>query len=285
MMVVITNYHVVYNAVNISVTFSDGCGYKAEVLGLDPYSDLAVLSVDAPYDKFKPLVIVSSSSLRVGDLIIAIGNPFGLASSMSIGIVSGLGRTIKSDLTGGFPIANAIQITAPINPGNSGGPLLNIKGEVVGITTAIISNAQGVGFAIPSNTILREIGSLIVNGSYNMHPWLGIICMDMTYEIAQLMHVNVTYGCLIIDVIEDGPAYKAGLKGGTFKAIISGREVMLGGDIIIAINGVKIKNIDNLASYLEEYTRPGQEVRITIIRNNKTIEVRVKLGTRPPYTK
>ena len=264
------------------MTFSDGSGYYAEVLGSDPYADLAVLSVDAPIDKFKPLVVVNSSNLKVGDLVIAIGNPFGLTGSMSIGIISGLRRTIKEDLTGGYPIANVIQITAPINPGNSGGPLLNIKGEVIGITTAIMSNAQGVGFAIPSNTILREIGSLIVNGSYNMHPWLGVLCTDMSYEIARAMNINITYGCLIVDVIDGGPADKAGLRGGTYKKVVGSREIVLGGDIIIAINNVKIKNIDDLAAYLEEYTKPGQIVKVTIVRNNEILSIDVKLGVRPP---
>lgn len=283
-MVIITNYHVVHNAINISVTFSNGNGYPAEVLGSDPYVDLAVLSVDAPKDEFKPLEIVSSSNLRVGEIVIAIGNPFGLTGSMSIGIISGLGRTIREDITGGYPIANVIQITAPINPGNSGGPLLNIRGQVIGITTAIIGEAQGVGFAIPSNTILREIDALIKEGKYDRHPWLGIMCIDMTYELSQIMKVDITYGCLIIEVIKDGPAYKAGLRGGTKEAIINGQRILLGGDIIIAINGVKIKNIDDLASYLEEYTFPGQIINVTVVRNNKIFTFQVELSARPPLT-
>jgi S1-C subfamily serine protease len=178
-MVIVTNYHVVQNAINITVTFINGDGYPATVLGSDPYSDLAVVSTNAPQSEFKPLEIVSSLTLRVGDIVVAVGNPYGLAGSMSIGIVSALGRTITEEQTGGYPIANVIQTTCPLNPGNSGGPLLNLEGKVVGITTAIVSNSQGLGFAIPSNTILREISSLVTIGSYNKHPWLGAAGHDI----------------------------------------------------------------------------------------------------------
>jgi 2-alkenal reductase len=200
-MVVITNYHVIEDAVNLTVTFINGNGYASTVLGSDPYADLAVLSVDASSYEFKPLEVVSSSTLKVGDIIVAVGNPYGLAGSMSIGIVSALGRTITEEETGGYPIANIIQTTAPLNPGNSGGPLLNLQGQVVGITTAIVSDSQGLGFAIPSNTILREIASFVTVGYYNMHPWLGATGVDMTYEIAQAMGVNITYGWLITKLL------------------------------------------------------------------------------------
>ncbi|MCK4243982.1 trypsin-like peptidase domain-containing protein, partial [Candidatus Bathyarchaeota archaeon] len=165
-MVIITNFHVVNDAVDITVTFTDGNGYGATVLGSDPYADLAVLSTEAPQYEYKSLEIVSSSTLQVGNLIIALGSPYGLAGSMTTGIVSQLGRSIREETTGGFSIANVIQISAPINPGNSGGPLLNYQGQVVGITTAIVSDSQGLGFAIPSNTILREIKALVEEGHY-----------------------------------------------------------------------------------------------------------------------
>lgn len=168
-MVIITNYHVVHNAINITVTFINGNGYAATVLGSDPYADLAVLSTDAPQSEYKPLKIVSSSTLKRGDPVIAVGNPYGLAGSMTTGIVSALGRTITEELTGGYAIANVIQTTTPLNPGNSGGPLPNYQAQVVGITTAIVSDSQGLGFAIPSNTILREIEYLVTEGSYNQH--------------------------------------------------------------------------------------------------------------------
>ncbi|MEM3712707.1 MAG: trypsin-like peptidase domain-containing protein [Thermoproteota archaeon] len=282
--VVITNYHVVSNARDITVRFRSGNAYPADLKGFDPYSDLAVLTVNAPFEEFKPLKIVSSSTLKVGDPVVAIGNPYGLAGSMSSGIVSALGRTITEDLTGGYPIANCIQTTAPINPGNSGGPLLNLRGEVVGITTAIVKDSQGLGFAIPSNTILREIESLIKKGYYDQHPWLGVTGMDMTYDLAKAMNVNVTYGWLIISITPNGPAAKSGLQGGSRYVVIKGSRFVIGGDIIIGINGFKISNGDELFAFLEEYTSPGQTVTLTIVRNNQILNVPVILEARQPST-
>ena len=286
--VIITNYHVVQDTVNVTITFVNGNGYAATVLGSDAYADLAVLSTDAPQSEYRPLEIASSSTLKVGDPVIAVGNPYGLAGSMTTGIVSALGRTITEDMTGGYPIANCIQTTAPINPGNSGGPLLDYQDRVVGITTAIVSDSQGLGFAIPSNTILRETESLIVNGSFDQHPWLGATGTDMTYEIADVMNTNVTCGWLIAQVTADGPSAKAGLQGGTQQVSITGESVIIGGDIIIAINTTqietKITSMDDLSTLLEEYTSPNQTVNITIVRNNQTLALPVKLGTRPPPT-
>jgi len=280
-MVITTNYHVVQDAINISVTFINGNGYAATVLGSDPYADLAVLSIDAPQSEYRPLEIVSSSTLEVGDPVIAVGNPYGLAGSMTTGIASALGRTITEDMTGGYPIADVIQTSAPINPGNSGGPLLNYEGQVIGITTAIVTDSQGLGFAIPSSTILREIGSLITTGSYNQHPWLGASGTDMTYEIANATGANVTYGWLIAQVTSGGPADKAGLRGGTKQVRVAGEYVTIGGDIIIAINGARITSMDDLSTYLEEYALPSQTINVTIARNDETMTVAVELGARP----
>ena len=281
-MVIITNYHVVNDALNITVTFINGNGYTATVLGSDPYADLAVVSTNAPQNEFKPLEIANSSTLKVGDPVIAVGNPYGLAGSMSTGIASALGRTITEEMTGGYPIANVIQTTAPLNPGNSGGPLLNHKGQVVGINTAIVEDSQGVGFAIPSNTILREIEYLINEGSYDQHPWLGAAGIDMTYEIATAMGTDFTYGWLIVQVASGGPADEADLRGGTQQVLIAGQWVTIGGDIIIAINNkVRITNIDDLSAYLEEHTVPRQRINITIVRNNQKMTVELELGTRP----
>jgi S1-C subfamily serine protease len=279
--IIITNYHVVQNAINITVTFINGNGYAAVILGSDPYADLAVLSTDAPQSEYKPLEIVSSSSLSVGDPVIAVGTPYGLAGSMTTGIVSALGRTITEDMTGGYPIADVIQTSAPINPGNSGGPLLNYQGQVVGITTAIVSDSQGLGFATPSSTILREIESLVTKGSYNQHPWLGAAGTDMTYEIAEAIDTNVTYGWLITEVSTGGPAAKSGLRGGTQRILIAGTWVTIGGDIIIAINGTRITNMDDLSTYLEEHTSPGQTISIVLVRNNETLALSLKLEARP----
>ena len=282
-MVVITNYHVVQDVLNIAVTFIDGNSYEATVLGSDPYSDLAVLSTNASQAEYKPLEIVSSSTLEVGDAVIAVGGPYGLAGSMTSGIVSALGRTI-TDETSSYPIANVIQMSAPINPGNSGGPLLNYQGQVVGITTAIVSDSQGVGFAIPASAILREIESLVTEGSYNQHPWLGASGTDMTYELTQTMDVNVTYGWLIAQVASGGPAEEAGLQGGTQQATVAGQTVTIGGDIIIALSGTRITGTDELSTFLEEYTLPGQTIDVTIIRDGQNMTLQLTIGTRPPPT-
>lgn len=280
-MVVITNNHVVEDVTNITVTFINGNGYAAELLGSDPYADLAVLSPSAPESEFKPLEIASSSTLKVGDPLIAIGSPYELAGSMTTGIVSALGRTITEDLSGGYPIANVIQTSTPINSGNSGGPLINYRGQVVGITTAIVSDSQGLGFAIPSSTVLREIGSLILEGSYNKHSTIGASGIDMTYEIAEEMDLDVTYGWLIVEVTSGGPADNAGLKEGTEHVVAGGQNVVIGGDVIIEINDIRIRNLDDMSSYLEENTLPGQTIEVVIVRAKQVLTISLTLGNRP----
>ncbi|HIJ08565.1 TPA: trypsin-like serine protease [Candidatus Bathyarchaeota archaeon] len=266
-MVVVTNNHVVSGANDLSVTFSNGNGYAATVLGTDAYADLAVLSVDdAPSSEFKPIDVVSSSTLSVGDQVIAIGNPYGLVGSLTTGIVSAIGRGIVEESGGGFSIANIIQTSAPINPGNSGGPLLNALGKVVGITTAIVSDSQGLGFAVPSNTLLREVSSLISTGSYRGHSYLGVVGTDMSYSVAQEIGASVTYGWRIGTVNNGGPS------DGKLRV----------DDIVIALNGSLVKNNDDLASYLEEKTQPRESLTITVMRDNLVTNEIVVLGTRPP---
>ncbi|MBO3839381.1 MAG: trypsin-like peptidase domain-containing protein [Thermoproteota archaeon] len=279
---IVTNYHVVKDAKDIVVTFYNGESYPANVVGTDPYSDLAVINCTAPLELYHPLNITFSSSLKVGDLVIAIGNPFGLTGTMTTGIVSQLGRSISSEFTGGYSIANIIQTSAPINPGNSGGPLLNAKGEVVGMNTAIIADSQGVGFAVPSNTILRELPYLIKTGSYDMHPWLGLKGVNLNYYIASAAGLNITYGWLIQDVIPGGPCDKAGLRGGDKTVTILGMEIKVGGDLLISIDGHPVRNNDDIAMILEEYTYPGKTVNLTIVRNNQLMIIPVTLGKRPP---
>ena len=279
--IVITNNHVVSDASDIVVTFANGNGYPAEIIGSDSYSDLAVLSVDAPIEEFYTLEIVGSSNLEVGDPVVAIGNPMGLDGTMTIGIVSQISRTIRESLAGSFPIANIIQTSVAINPGNSGGPLFNYQGEVVGVTTAIIENSEGLGFAIPSNTILKEIESLVETGSFNDHSWLGISGVDMTYSIAQAIGSNVTYGWLISQVTQDGAADNADLKGGGQQIQILDERIIIGGDIIIAIDGNRVTNGDDIMSYLEEHTSPNQIVTLSILRDNQLLDVPVTLGARP----
>ena len=264
--IVITNYHVVEGTTSRSVTFTNGHAYAAQILGSDVYVDLAVLSViDAPIEEFELLPIVSSTVLKVGDFVIAVGNPYELVGSMTTGIVSQLGRAIPESLAGGYSIANVIQISAPINPGNSGGPLLNSKGQVVGVTFAIIENSTGVGFAIPSETILREIAWL-VNGDAYPHSWIGVTGVDMTYELAQEMDTSTTYGWLIVDVMPNSPAERDGLKAE---------------DIIIALNDTQIISGDDLSTYLEKRTSPNQTIIIKIERTGSEITISLVLGTRP----
>lgn len=282
--VIITNYHVVEDTTNITVTFINGNGYEATVLGSDPYADLAVLSTDAPESDYSTLEIVNSATLQVGDPVIAVGNPYGLAGSMTTGIISALGRTITEEMSGDYPIANVIQMSAPINSGNSGGPLLNYQGQVVGITTAIVSDSQGLGFAIPSSTVLCEIESLITEGSYDQHSWLGASGTDMTYEIADEMGVDVTYGWLIAQVTSGGPADDAGIQGGTKQVAVAGEYVVVGGDIIIALDGTRIKGINDLSTFLEANTSPGQTIDVTIVRDSETMTLQLTLGTRPSST-
>jgi S1-C subfamily serine protease len=279
--VIITNYHVISGATNITVTFNNGNAYPATVLGSDPYAELAVLSTTAPQEEYQPLEIGSSSNLNVGDPVMVVGTPYGLSGSMSTGFVSSLGRTLSAETTGGYVIPNVIQTTAPLNPGNSGGPVLNYEGEVVGIATAIVQDSQGVGFAIPSNTILREIDDLVNTGSYNNHPWLGAAGTDMNYEIAEIMGADVTYGWLIAQVTSGGPADKAGLQEGTQQVQSVDNRVTIGGDIVIAINGTRITGIEDLSAYLEEYTLPGQTVNLTVVRANEITVIPLELESRP----
>ena len=282
--VIITNYHVVDQVQNLTVSLSNGDAFDATVLGTDAYSDIAVLEISAPIIELKPLELVSSSSLQVGDLVVAVGNPLGLAGSMTTGIVSQLGRTIQESSTGGYSIANVIQTSVAINAGNSGGPLLNSLGEVVGVTTAIVSGSQGIGLAIPSDTILRELPDLVAHGTYDGHSWIGANGVDITPDIADALSLKKTYGWLVTSVTSGGPAAKAGIRGGTKQVRVSGTAVIIGGDVIIALNGTRIRNGDDLSAYLEAQTLPGQTVQVTILRDNVEQTILVVLGKRPPLT-
>ena len=279
---IVTNFHVLSGDTNLTVTFWNGNSYVGKVVGTDPYSDLGVVSVTAPPSQLFPIQIASSSSLQVGQPIVAIGNPFGLTGSMTFGIISQVGRTIQDPVAGNFSIASAIQFSAPINPGNSGGALLNSKGEVVGITTAVVNGAQGVGFAIPSDTIIRELPSLITTGKYNLHPYLGIGSADMSYALAQKQGTNVTYGALIEQVVPGGPASRAGLRAGNTMVTLEGTQYVIGGDIIVSLNRTKIVNTDALSTYLEGHALAGQTIQVGIIRGGSFQTVSVVLGTRPP---
>ena len=279
---ILTNFHVVDGITNASVTFWNGDATPVTVVGTDPYSDLAVVKTPASVGDFHPLQFASSITMQVGNPVLAIGNPFGLSGSLTLGIVSQLGRSIQYQSTSNnYMIADAIQFSAPINPGNSGGPLLDADGLVVGITSALAEGSQGVGFAIPSATILRELPSLVTTGTYGMHPYIGIEGVDMSYQLAQATLSNVTYGVLIEKVASGGPADKAGLLAGHQNITLFDQQYVVGGDIIISVNGNRIVNFDALSTYLERHTLPGQSIQIGIIRSEQYETVNVVLGTRP----
>jgi S1-C subfamily serine protease len=280
---VVTNFHVVDGAANMTVIFWNGNAYPATVVGTDAYSDLAIVKVpSAPASEFRPLALSSSSSVQVGDPVAAIGNPFGLSGSLTVGVVSQLGRTITETTAGNYSIADVIQFSAPINPGNSGGPLFNANGQVIGLTTATVNGSQGVGFAIPSDAVAREIGPMVANGTYGMHPFLGIGTADMSYQLGLANGNNVTYGVLIENVVAGGPAAKAGIQAGTKQATVEGSNYILGGDVIVSINGSRIINHDALASYIEENALPGNTLSVGIMRGTTSTTVLLTVGARPP---
>jgi len=278
---IITNNHVVKNTKKITVTFIDGTSYRAEIVGTDPYADIAVIKLDVDSDKLYPLPIGDSSKLKVGEQISAIGNPFGLSGSMTSGIISQMGRLLPSD--SGFPIPGAIQTDAAINPGNSGGPLLNMKGEVVGINTAIYStdgNFSGVGFSIPSNIILKIVPTLIKEGEFH-HPWVGISSANITSDLAELMNLENAKGVLIMTVIKDSPAAKSGLRGSSQIATTNDIEYTLGGDVILSVDGNEVRKIDDLLIHLQREKNVGDTLNLEILRDGKMIDIILTLEQRP----
>lgn len=302
---VVTNYHVVAgDSVNkeFDVTFTDGTGYKATVVGVDPFAEIAVLKIPLENNtevmkKLIPLQIGDFSKVNVGQRVAAIGNPFGLSASITEGIISGLGRVLPAlpsenspiplvEDTPAFSIPDIIQTDAAINPGNSGGPLLNMRGEVIGINTAIFSATgvySGVGFAIPSYLIQKVVPSIITTGEYQ-HPYLGVSGTDIDSDIAEMMNLKNTTGFLVIQVTSGSPAEKAGIRGGAILTEIEGREVELGGDVIVGIDDKSIRKIDDLLSYLDREKKVGENVTLTIIRNGQVQEIGLTLAARPDST-
>lgn len=282
---IVTNYHVVEDAQNIQVTFYDGSIYTAELVGSDRDSDLAVIRVDAPRYLLQPVVMGDSSQVRVGQLAIAIGNPFGLNGTMTVGIISALNRSLPVGLiAGGYQIPDVIQTDAPINPGNSGGVLVNIEGQVIGITTAIRSTNQanaGIGFAVPSNIVLRVVPSLIESGRY-AHPWLGISGTTLTPSLARAMDLpSGQRGALVIEVIEGSPSEEAGVRGSNREAEVDGFLTPIGGDVIIAIDDQPVNGMDDIIAYLSRSTEVGQTVTLTVLRNGRETTIDVTLQARP----
>ena len=283
---IITNHHVVSGGGGnrLDVTFPDGIVYRASLIGSDPSADIAVLYVEeVSKEKLLPLSFADSSKVRVGERVAAIGNPFGLSGSLSTGIISGVGRQIPAQEEEGFTIPDIIQTDAPINPGNSGGPLLNMRGEVIGINSAIYSTTgqfAGVGFAIPSNTIAQVVPSLITTGAYQ-HPWLGVAGRDMTPGIADRLGLDEPRGFLVMDVVAGSPAEKAGIQRGNEDTVIDGIPMKLGGDVIIAVDDNTVRKIDDILAYVEMEKSVGDDLKLTILREGQTMEVIATLAARP----
>ncbi len=278
----ITNAHVVQDAQKITVTFLDGTSYKAKIVGIDHFTDIAVIKVDADPSVMHPLSIGDSSSLKVGEAVAAIGNPFGLSGSMTAGIVSQLGRILPSQ-DSAFSIPDVIQTDAAINPGNSGGPLLNMRGEVIGINTAIQSATgefTGVGFAVPSKTISKIVPQLIVEGTYH-HPWMGIAGRDIDPDLASVLGLEDAKGFLVITVVEDSPADKAGIHGSDRTVEVDGVSYQIGGDIIVSVDRKEVRKIDDILVHLQREKAVGDSMVLQVLRDGRISDFTLILEERP----
>lgn len=280
---IVTNAHVVHGADRIEVNFYDGRERPAELVGEDFSSDLAVVKVEDMPEGIAALPLGRMEDLAVGQTVVAIGNPFGQEGTLTRGIISALGRTIPA--LNVFSIPQSIQTDAAINPGNSGGPLLNLRGEVIGVNAQIRTEGDvransGVGFAIPVSIVERVVPALIKEGKYTW-SWLGVSGGTVTYSMAKAMGLPEERGAYIDQIVPGGPAEKAGLRGTTGTEIEGGIEVPVGGDVIIAVDGNPVNTFDDLLVYVALQTRPGQAVTLTVIREGKTIEVPLKLEARP----
>ena len=289
---IVTNQHVVEGASAVEVDFSSGYKAHGTVIGTDTDADLAVIQVNVPADQLQPLAIGDSNSLQVGQSVVAIGNPFGLNGTMTLGIISGLGRTQPAhaapDGVGNFLNADVIQTDAAINPGNSGGPLFNLNGEVVGINQSIrTSNVDqttgnavnsGVGFSISINLVKRVVPFLIDNGKYE-YPYLGLSSAELSLDQIEALNLNTYTGAYVTGVVPGGPADKAGVKGGATPS--SDNTLPAGGDVIVAVDGHPINTFDQLLSFLVTNKSPGENIVLTVLRDGQTLDIDVTLGTRP----
>ena len=277
---ILTNHHVVANAQKLEVTLADGSKWPAKLIGSDPDNDLAVIKIEAPREKMRVISMGDSKSLKIGQKVLAIGNPFGLQRTLTTGIISSLGRTIRSEV--GTLIEDVIQTDAAINPGNSGGPLLSSDGEIVGINSAIISptgGSVGIGFAIPVNTAKRVVPELIAKG-YVTYPYIGATVQSLIPEMAKYLKLKIERGAMILEVVKGGPADKAGLKGGNQKIQVGNMIVMVGGDIVVKADQKDVKTNDELIHYIRE-KKPGDTVLLKVFRKDSFIDVKVTLGERP----
>src|SRR4030042_47876 len=277
---ILTNHHVVADAQKLEVTLADGSKWPAKMVGLDPDNDLAVIKIDAPKEKLKVISMGDSKNLRIGQKVLAIGNPFGLQRTLTTGIISSLGRTIRSEV--GTLIEDVIQTDAAINPGNSGGPLLNSDGEIVGINSAIISPTGGnvgIGFAIPVNTAKRVVPELLSKG-YVTYPWIGATIQSLIPEMAKSLKLKIERGAMIAEVGKGGPAHKAGLKGGNQQVQVGNMVVIVGGDIVVKADQHDVKTSDELIYYIRE-KKPGDTILLKLFRKDSFIDVKITLGERP----
>jgi putative serine protease PepD len=277
---ILTNHHVVANAQKLEVALADGSRWPAKLIGSDPDNDLAVIKIDAPREKLKVIPMGDSKNLRIGQKVLAIGNPFGFERTLTTGVISSLGRTIRSEV--GTLIEDVIQTDAAINPGNSGGPLLNSEGEIIGINSAIISPSGGnvgIGFAIPVNTAKRLIPELISKG-YVTYPWIGATIQTLIPEVAKYLKLTIERGALIAEVVKGGPADKAGLKGGSQRVQVGNMIVLVGGDIVVKADDQEIKTNEELIRYVRE-KKIGNSVTFKVYRKDKYENVKVTLDERP----
>jgi serine protease Do len=283
---IVTNNHVVSGADKIEVTFSDGTIVPATLVGADPDSDLAVIKVNVPADQLHPVQLGDSSAVKVGQLAIAIGNPFGLEGTMTTGIISAVGRSLPADesSTQSYTIPDVIQSDAPINPGNSGGVLVDALGQVLGVTSAIESPVRanaGIGFAIPSAIVNNVVPALIKDGKY-IHSWLGISGTTLVPDLAKAMNLQSSqHGVLVEEILPNSPAEKAGLQGSNKQVTIDGQTVKVGGDVITAINNQSVTGMDDLIAYLARSTKVDQKVTLTILRDGKQETMDITLAARP----
>lgn len=288
---IVTNNHVVDGASKIAVTFSDGVTVPGKLVGADPNSDLAVIQVDVSQAELHPVVLADSNQVKVGQMAIAIGNPFGLSGTMTIGIISGLNRSLPVDLNNPsfqqgstYSIPDIIQTDASINPGNSGGVLVDDQGQLIGVTSAIASPVDanaGVGFVIPSSIVQRVVPTLIKSGHFD-HPWLGINGISLTPDLAQANQLEATQqGVLIVQVTGNGPAAEAGLIGSRRRATVSGQRYPVGGDVIVAIDQHPVRRFEELSTYLSENTHAGQIITVTVLRAGQQKDLQLTLGAMP----
>ena len=277
---IITNYHVVEGARSLEVTLHDGSKFKARLVGGDPSSDLSVIKIEASADKLVPIPLGDSSSLRVGQKVLAIGNPFGLDGTLTTGIISSLGRTLKTK--DGVLMRGVIQTDAAINPGNSGGPLLDSSGRLIGINTGIFASAghaTGIGFAIPVSTVRSVVPKLIKKGKV-VRPWLGITGQTVSAELALALRLPPSGGVLVADVFRGSPAERAGLRGSTGRVRLGNRLLYTGGDLIVEIDGRAVKSMDDISGIRERYD-VGDTVTVRFVRDGNFESVTLRLTDTP----